>query len=40
MSLNPNNEHSELLGQLAHLEQQVSILTQALQMKSETVESL
>ncbi|CCE22566.1 hypothetical protein [Methylotuvimicrobium alcaliphilum] len=40
MSLNPNNEHSELLGQLAHLEQQVSILTQALQTKSETVESL
>lgn len=40
MSMNSNHEHIELLGQLAQLEQQVSILTQALQSKTETVESL
>ncbi len=40
MQSNPSLEQSELFGQLAHLEQQVSTLTIALQNKTATVDSL
>lgn len=40
MQSHPNIEHSDLLGQLAHLEQQVSTLTHALETKCGTIESL
>lgn len=40
MQSHPNIEHGDLLGQLAHLEQQVSTLTQTLQSNTQTIESL